>query len=479
MLHTSLHSIIFLSCFLCYTFPAASVKVHRAANHNPERREAGQSRRPADAAPSEAPCWRTQPSGEARREDMRIKLDLSDFLEDERKFSVLKVKPKETKTVRDVISKISQLFSVYGEECGQDDDQTRARLGLFDEEFYIHPDETATVLEDCGVLKLKALPKPGTKGKKKKKSKKEPISVVIAEEDERKNLQRDVEEENKALEVQEMKDDWKSSQATSKHGTRAEWFEGVERKKTSKKRKRCQFAEEVEELHGKKRSKIEDREPNLDESRGEQHLKEWQEVESGEKKKRKKQRISKEISISDTSQEEQRGKKKKEHLQQPSKDGYDMASSHKKSEQHPSKMEQPHLKEWKKQRLKDDKGGGSSSSSSQDKVVSTSSFFTSLEGALAAMKNRSVPEVFSGVRAMGVRPIQRRSGTSAPVRPPMANGSPGPASQNTTVLPADDPLEILSSNLSEIQQQYNQGRQSIQASTSDNPIQAGTSDQPI
>lgn len=50
---------------------------------------------------------------------MRIKLDLSDFLEDERKFSVLKVKPKETKTVRDVITKISQLFSVYGEECGQ------------------------------------------------------------------------------------------------------------------------------------------------------------------------------------------------------------------------------------------------------------------------------------------------------------------------------------------------------------------------
>ena len=50
---------------------------------------------------------------------MRIKLDLSDFLEDERKFSVLKVKPKETKTVQDVINKISQLFNVYGEECGQ------------------------------------------------------------------------------------------------------------------------------------------------------------------------------------------------------------------------------------------------------------------------------------------------------------------------------------------------------------------------
>lgn len=46
---------------------------------------------------------------------MRIKLDLSDFLEDERKFSVLKVKPKETKTVRDVISKINQLFSVQEE----------------------------------------------------------------------------------------------------------------------------------------------------------------------------------------------------------------------------------------------------------------------------------------------------------------------------------------------------------------------------
>ncbi|KAK8380985.1 hypothetical protein O3P69_008126 [Scylla paramamosain] len=677
---------------------------------------------------------------------MRIKLDLSDFLEDERKFSVLKVKPKETKTVRDVISKISQLFSVYGEECGEDDDQTRARLGLFDEEFYIHPDETAAVLEDSGVLKLKSLPRPGTKGKKKKKSKKEPIPVVIAEDDERKKLQRDVEEEKKAQGVQEMKNDLKSSQATSKEATRAEWLEGEEDRKTNKKRKRCQFAEEVEELQRKKRSKIEDWEPGLDESRGEQHLKGWKEVESEEKKKRKKERASRELSISDTSQEERRGKKKKEQLQQPSKDAHDMASSHKKIEQHASIMEQPHLKEWKKQRLKDDKGGGSSSSSSQDKVVSTSSFLTSLEGisqhhcrrssnassdldldaegrkpcvadsvtdpfsskgegeewllkrkrkrkhkarerswksdagtsqprngrevqnvwdseakhpvlpgkvmpmtipnthiifndddddegstiqirsdqpshqnkiinptltvssgqhnqpdavltpaitgkvrdisrerrppvaaaspsshgnrrvqgsllqnteveqcstlysgehssqytekgralvhrrpahnnveelatlrkicenntitickvdswrkqptkpieeprpalspplrrappspphsplqivhdskhsaslqALTAMKNRNVPVVFSGVRAMGVRPIQRRSGTSAPVRPPMANGSPGLASQNTTILPADDPLQILSSNLSEIQQQYNQG----------------------
>lgn len=47
---------------------------------------------------------------------MRLKLDLSDFLEDERKFSVLKVKPKETKTVQDVITKISRLFSVPGGE---------------------------------------------------------------------------------------------------------------------------------------------------------------------------------------------------------------------------------------------------------------------------------------------------------------------------------------------------------------------------
>lgn len=34
-----------------------------------------------------------------------------------------------------------------------EDEEGRPRLGLFDEEFYIHPDETSAVLEDSGVLK--------------------------------------------------------------------------------------------------------------------------------------------------------------------------------------------------------------------------------------------------------------------------------------------------------------------------------------
>ena len=60
---------------------------------------------------------------------MRIKVDLSDFLQDERKFSVLKVKPKETKTVQDVISKISYLFNVYGKE-GEDGNYSRGFVWL-------------------------------------------------------------------------------------------------------------------------------------------------------------------------------------------------------------------------------------------------------------------------------------------------------------------------------------------------------------
>lgn len=43
---------------------------------------------------------------------MRVKLDLSEFLEDERRFSVVKLKEKQAKTVRDVLIKIAELFNV-------------------------------------------------------------------------------------------------------------------------------------------------------------------------------------------------------------------------------------------------------------------------------------------------------------------------------------------------------------------------------
>lgn len=43
---------------------------------------------------------------------MRIKVDLSEFLEDERRFAVVNVNVKESVSVRDVLNKISKLFDV-------------------------------------------------------------------------------------------------------------------------------------------------------------------------------------------------------------------------------------------------------------------------------------------------------------------------------------------------------------------------------
>lgn len=53
---------------------------------------------------------------------MRIKLDLSDFLEDERKLVVLSVNEEEARTVRDVLAKIIKLFklSPWHQDAGED-----------------------------------------------------------------------------------------------------------------------------------------------------------------------------------------------------------------------------------------------------------------------------------------------------------------------------------------------------------------------
>ncbi|KAK7076249.1 hypothetical protein SK128_022004 [Halocaridina rubra] len=107
---------------------------------------------------------------------MRIKVDFSEFFDDERKQAVVNVNTEETATVHDVLCKIIRMFnlSTYKRSSEGTSSKEKLALGLFEEGFYIHPSETSTVLQDIGILKLKALAnvKEGNADGKKKKRKK-------------------------------------------------------------------------------------------------------------------------------------------------------------------------------------------------------------------------------------------------------------------------------------------------------------------
>ncbi|KAK4290014.1 hypothetical protein Pmani_037062 [Petrolisthes manimaculis] len=150
---------------------------------------------------------------------MRVKLDLSEFLEDERKFSVVKVKEKQAKTVRDVLIKIADLFNVDVGIQHSDDPAQKPTVGLFEDEFYIHPDQTSAVLQDTGVLRVKSLPKPGS-GKKKKKSKRDHteednVAKDVSDRKERKSKKGKSDEE-----FMEIQNDVSSEEKKEKRGSR-------------------------------------------------------------------------------------------------------------------------------------------------------------------------------------------------------------------------------------------------------------------
>jgi len=85
---------------------------------------------------------------------MRLKLDLGEFLSDERRLSLLCVQTEEYKTVDDVITRICRVFSV-GPKHGNNEGYSK--VALFDDGFFIHPNQCSSVLEGGGVLKLKWL----------------------------------------------------------------------------------------------------------------------------------------------------------------------------------------------------------------------------------------------------------------------------------------------------------------------------------
>lgn len=176
---------------------------------------------------------------------MRIKVDLSEFLEDERKFAVVNVNLKESKTVRDVLSKIKKLFNVStGGEAAGGGLEKKPTLGLFEDEFYIHPDETSSVLQDTGVLKLKSLPGCGTleaDGRKKKKGKKGTSEEEHLHSDgdrkERKSMKGKLEEMHSSC----------KEEKKEKRSRLSEDNEVDDRRKV-RKRKRCKTSEETTEM---------------------------------------------------------------------------------------------------------------------------------------------------------------------------------------------------------------------------------------
>ncbi|KAK3860217.1 hypothetical protein Pcinc_033719 [Petrolisthes cinctipes] len=150
---------------------------------------------------------------------MRVKLDLSEFLEDERKFSVVKVKEKQAKTVRDVLIKIADLFNVDVGIQHSDDPAQKPTVGLFEDEFYIHPDQTSAVLQDTGVLKVKSLPKPGS-GKKKKKSKRDHTEEDNVAKDVSDRKERKSKKGKSDQELMEIQNDVSSEEKKEKRGSR-------------------------------------------------------------------------------------------------------------------------------------------------------------------------------------------------------------------------------------------------------------------
>ncbi|XP_047483197.1 uncharacterized protein LOC125035094 isoform X2 [Penaeus chinensis] len=190
---------------------------------------------------------------------MRIKLDLSDFLEDERKLVVLSVNEEEARTVRDVLAKIIKLFKLS--PWHQDDadivHSKKLNLGLFEEEFFLHPDETSSVLHGIGLLKLKTLPSSQeAEGKKKKKGKKkakeEDKSVnETAKEKRKRNASPDVLPPQRREERRERRIKVEDVISTSESDSNV-------REETSRKRKRASTSEEessIEESRGKRKSK--------------------------------------------------------------------------------------------------------------------------------------------------------------------------------------------------------------------------------
>ncbi|XP_068227843.1 uro-adherence factor A-like [Palaemon carinicauda] len=123
---------------------------------------------------------------------MRIKVDFSEFFDDERKLSVVNVNTEESVTVHDVLEKIVRLFKLTTSRrrskrgVSADD---KPEYGLFEEGFYIPPEETSTVLQEIGILKLKSLSdaKVETPEKKKKHKKKKAESEIEEPRKTRKN----------------------------------------------------------------------------------------------------------------------------------------------------------------------------------------------------------------------------------------------------------------------------------------------------
>lgn len=189
---------------------------------------------------------------------MRIKLDLSDFLEDERKLVVLSVNEEESRTVRDVLAKIIKLFKLS--PWHQDADIVHSKkldLGLFEEEFFIHPDETSSVLHGIGLLKLKTLPssqeaegKKKKKGKKKAKEEEESVNETVKEKRKR-NASPDVLPPQRREERRERRIKLEDVISTSEGDSN-------DREGTLRKRKRASTAEEessIEESRGRRKSK--------------------------------------------------------------------------------------------------------------------------------------------------------------------------------------------------------------------------------
>ncbi|XP_037787746.1 uncharacterized protein LOC119583346 [Penaeus monodon] len=187
---------------------------------------------------------------------MRIKLDLSDFLEDERKLVVLSVNEEEARTVRDVLAKIIKLFKLS--PWHQDADIVHSKklnLGLFEEEFFLHPDETSSVLHGIGLLKLKTLPSSqeaeGKKKKKGKKKAKEEDKSVNETAKEKRKRSPDVLPQQRREERRERRIKVEDVISTSESDSNV-------REGTSRKRKRASTSEEessMEESRGKRKSK--------------------------------------------------------------------------------------------------------------------------------------------------------------------------------------------------------------------------------
>nr|XP_045583024.1 uncharacterized protein LOC123745958 isoform X1 [Procambarus clarkii] len=344
---------------------------------------------------------------------MRVKLDLSEFVEDERKFSVVKVNVEESLTVRDVLDKICSRFNVaLGHPDGAG--QNKLAVGLFEDEFYVNPDETSTVLQETGVLKLRSLPKKGSsaaEGKKRKKGKKgtfeEEVPHSDGEKKTRRNkrgkvddeiqLQDSIKEEKKEkrsrlseelIPIENEDDDNRKVRKRKRGKTLEETSEmemDVLEVKEQRKHKRSKTCEErvdsEDEVHVRgrgKREKVVELQALGEIVRGKKKGKkdkaiesqveteqEVQEVIVKEKKKRKKEKLVESVSEEDVRKDTKKKKSRSEEQVVVLEKKMDRKKMHKNSTDDDCEMSRARETDKKKKKWQEDK-------SSQEKEVSTS-----------------------------------------------------------------------------------------------------------